>query len=47
MKLKESLHGRLGFRILEEKLARGWGGGGVGARFMIVFMNARHRFTLW
>ena len=42
MKLKESLHGRLGFRILEEKLARG-----VGARFMIVFMNARHRFTLW
>ena len=28
MKLKESLHGRLGFRILEEKLARGWGGGG-------------------
>ena len=46
MKLKESLHGRLGFRILEEKLARGWGEG-VGARFMIVFMNARHRFTLW
>ena len=32
MKLKESLHGRLGFRILEEKLARGWGGEGGGSK---------------